>query len=207
MIRSISFCLICLFFSLIATAQSTKKDFKQLLKLFEGRYKSTLLEGSPTEKQLLEQMTITIKRVKGSYLGKNTFYVKYVRGNGSLYRQRLYTFNFDGQKIQSESVGFVSDSLFTDFHTSKEKIKNLTKNDLKILINCADTWQKVGNEFVGSMDNCPFKSERRGGKEIFISSKMKVSKKGLATTEAGKDETGKLLFGKTEDYALILNRF
>ena len=206
MIRLLICVSILLFSSEITTAQSSKKDFKRLLKLFEGSYKTTLVEASPTEKQLLDQMTITVKRLKGSYLGKAAFYVKYVRGNGSLYRQRLYTFTFDGQKIQSTSVAFLKDSLFVDFYKQPEKVKNLSVADIKAGIGCADNWLKTADGFVGSMDSCAFKSERRGGKEIYIFSRMKVSKQGMATTEAAKDETGKILFGKLDDYALKLVR-
>ena len=206
MARFIIFLSICTFSNHISIAQSTKKDFKQLLKLFEGSYKTTASEGTPTEKQLLDQMTITVKRIDGSYLGKQVFYVKYVRGNGSLYRQRLYTFTYDGQKIQSESVAFLKDSLFIDFYENGEKVKNLNKTDMKVGVGCPDTWVKTADGFIGSMDSCAFKSERRGGKEIYIFSRMKVSKQGMATTEAGKDETGKILFGKLDDYALKLVR-
>jgi hypothetical protein len=193
-------------FSFLTQAQSTKKDYKQLLKTFAGRYTSVVANGTADEKKLIDQMTITIVRVKGSFFKDPTFYVKYVRGDGSLYRQRLYTFQFDGQKIQSQSIGFVKDSLFVDFYKNSEKTKNLTQNDLKSGLNCPDTWVKTDEGFVGSMDNCPFKSERRGGKEIYISSKMLLTKTNLSTTEAGKDETGKILFGKIDGYALVLNR-
>jgi hypothetical protein len=187
-------------------AQSTKKEFKQLLQLMEGRFITTAAEGSASEKKLIDQMTITIAKVKGSVLGENTFYIKYIKGDGSLYRQRLYTFRFDGQKITSETVGFVKDSAFIDFYTSPEKIKNLTNADLKPSLGCNDTWIKKGDEFLGSMDGCPFKSERRGGKEIYISSRMMMTKKGMATTEAGKDDKCTILFGKIDDYALRLQR-
>lgn len=188
------------------TAQSSRKEFKQLLRMFEGRYKSVAAEGTPAEKQTLERMTITVVRIKGSLLGPNVFYVKYVRGNGSLYRQRLYTFTFENGIIKSKSAGFVTDSLFIDLPKSPEKVKALANADLKITMGCMDTWIKTQEGFIGSMIDCPFKSERRGGKEIYISSRMKVSKTGMATTEAGKDDTGKILFGKMDDYALQLVR-
>ena len=206
MTKYIVFAVLYIFSSTSTTAQSSKKDFKQLMRLFEGRYKTAVVDGTPTEKQLLDQMTITIKRIDGSYLGKNTFYVKYVRGNGSLYRQRLYTFTFTDNKIQSQSVAFQKDSLFVDVFNSPEKVKNLSQTDMKAGIGCPDNWAKTSDGFIGSMDSCAFKSERRGGKEIYIFSRMKVSKQGMATTEAGKDETGKVLFGKLEDYALKLQR-
>jgi CpeT/CpcT family (DUF1001) len=185
-----------------AAQSSSKKEFKRLMRLFEGQYNSVAVAGTPAEKQTLESMTITVTRMEGSLLGPNTFYIKYVRGNGSLYRQRLCTFTFEQGLIKSKSVGFMKDSLFIDIAKSPEKVKALAQTDLKSIMDCMDTWTKTTDGFVGTMNDCPFKSERRGGKEIFISSRMKVSKTGMATTEAGKDDTGKILFGKPDGYAL-----
>ena len=180
------------------SAQSSKKEFKQLLKTFPGKYK--------TVEKTIDAMTITVSPIENSILGKNVFYIKYIKVNGSLYRQRLILMKFDGQKITSEAQSFVKDSSFIDLNLDKNKIKNLSQKDLKSSLGCADTWSKVGDEFIAKMDSCAFKSERRGGKNIFIYSRMMVSETGMGTTEAGKDETGKILFGSLEGYALKLKR-
>lgn len=191
--------------SISLSAQSTRKEFKQLLKLFPSKYESMEAGGTPTEKQLIEKMTITVVPVNGSLLGKYTFYIKYVRGNGSLYRQRLMTFKFDNHQITSESVAFVKDSLFVDFYLNSDNVKNLSQSNLKPSLGCADRWTKSGDEFIAKMDSCAFKSDRRG-KNIYIFSRMMISDAGMATTEAGKDENGKILFGKLDGYALRLKR-
>ena len=193
-------------FTLSAVAQTSKKDFGQLLKLLPSKYETITAEGmTPKEQQLIDQMTITIAPVEGSVLGKNTFYIKYIRGNGSLYRQRLMTLKYENQQITSESVAFAKDSSFIDFYLNPDKIKRLSQKDLKASLGCADVWTKTGDEFVAKMDSCPFKSERRG-KDIYIFSRMMISQEGMGTTEAGKDENGKILFGKLEGYALKLKR-
>lgn len=179
-------------------AQSSKKDFKELTKTFPGKYKT--YEGT------IDAMTITVAPVKSSFLGKDIFYIKYVKKDGSLYRQRLISMKFDGQNITSETVSFVKDSAFIDFYKDAQKVKNLSQKDIKPSLGCPDTWMKVGDEFIAKMDSCAFKSERRGGKIIYISSRMMVSKNGMGTTEAGKDENGKFLFGSLDGYALKLKR-
>ncbi|MFN4147505.1 MAG: CpcT/CpeT family chromophore lyase [Runella sp.] len=194
--------------TLSSMAQTSSKDFKRLLKLFEGTYITiTTPSGTPSEQALMDQMTISVVPVNLPFLGEHIFYVKYTKGDGSLYRQRLYSFSFTPatQTITSHSMGFIKDSDWIDFYQKTELVNQLSMNHLKPSLGCADLWVKENKAFVARMDSCVFKSDRRG-KDIFIYSRMRVSADGMATTEAGKDETGKTLFGKLDSYALQLRR-
>lgn len=202
------FTVLFLFLNVNGIAQTSFRDFKRLLKMFPGEYQTTgEATGTPSEQQLMNEMKISVIPIDLPQLGENCFYVKYLRGNGSLYRQRIYTLHYSPalQSITSESVGFVQDSLFIDFHKNPAQLKALSAADLKQSLDCYDTWHLTKDGFVAKMDSCLFKSERRG-KDIYIYSRMMVSSTGLATTEAGKDETGKILFGKLDGYALQLRR-
>jgi hypothetical protein len=195
--------LLCfLFVPFLAFSQSSKRDFKQLLKTFEGHYKAETTPSDPTA-----IVGIEATPVKLSFVKEPVFYVKWIRANGKVYRQRLYVFNYNKatKTITSEAMSFKIDSLFYDFYKNSEKVNTLTQNDLKTTLGCPDTWQRTNSQFVGSVDSCKFNSERRG-KPIYISGRLKVDANGWASTEVGKDENGKILFGKLDDYALQIKR-
>jgi hypothetical protein len=185
--------------SAISFAQSSKKDFKALLKTIGGVYEA------PTTSKDADVKTISITPINGSAIGDDVFFVKYTKTDGSIYRQRVMVFQFENDKILSESMSFLSDSTFRDLDRNVEKAKNLKIFDLKPSLGCKENWQKVGDEFIAQINDCPFKSARRNS-NILISSRMMVSKTGMATTEQGKDESGKVLFGSLNGYALKLNR-
>jgi hypothetical protein len=186
------------------TAQSTQRDFKQLLQLFEGNFRCVEWPDTAIEKRMIEPVNILIKRVPGTFMGPNTFYVKYTKPNGALSRHRLYTFTFDGQKIVSINLGFVNDTLHVDLYKYPEKIKALTRADTRMVMDCPDIWNKTNDGFVGYMDFCPFYSKRRG-EEIYIAGRSLISASGMSTTEIGKDKKGIVIFGK-DDYTLRLVR-
>ena len=195
-----------------SVAQTTARDFKKLLRMFPGQYDSMgeAFKGSATEKEQFERMHITVAPVKIPFLGKHVFYVKYLKQNDSkqVYRQRLYVFRYDkNQKaIVSEAHSFQKDSTFVDLHLRPEQQKSLTMAQIKSSLGCPSTWQTDGDGYVGRADSCSFYSARRQ-ENIFIYDKMRLSPSGLATSEMGKDKTGKILFGSPADYALKLNRW
>lgn len=194
------------------SAQTTARDFKKLLRLFPGQYDSVgdAFNGSATEKEQFERMHITVAPVKIPFLGERVFYVKYLKQNDpkQVYRQRLYVFRYDKtlKTIVSEAHSFQKDSAFVDFHLRPEKQKSLNPAQIKSSLGCPSTWQTDGDGYVGRADSCSFYSTRRQ-ENIFIYDKMRLSPSGLATSEMGKDKTGKILFGNPTDYALKLNRW
>jgi hypothetical protein len=187
------------FTSILSFGQSSKKDFKALMKTIGGEY-----EAQKTS-EAADVKTISITPIKGSAVGNHVFFVKYTKVDGSIYRQRVMVFRFVNEKIESESMTLMSDSTFRDLDKNVEKAKNLKVSDLKPSLGCKENWQKVGEEFIAKIDECPFKSARRNS-TILISSRMMVSKTAMATTEQGKEEGGKVLFGSLDGYALRLNR-
>jgi hypothetical protein len=192
-------CFICLGFQ--AHAQ---KDFKKFMKLLSGEYDNLAQTKRDTA---AGRMHIHIAKVNVPIMGKNVFFVQYQRNNNpkDIYRQRLYVFQQNNGKIMSESYSFIADSLFKDFSKNKEKQQSLTKEQVKISVGCPSLWTYEGTAFIGKTDSCKFFSQRRG-RDIFIFDRMKISKTGMATTEAAKDENGKILFGKLDDWALDLIR-
>jgi CpeT/CpcT family (DUF1001) len=186
----------------LAVSQSSKKDFRQLLKTFAGTYHADITPSDPTA-----IVGIEATPVKLSFVKEPVFYVKWIRANGKVYRQRLYVFKYNKatKTISSEAMSFKTDLLFYDFYKSTQKVNTLTQNDLKTTLGCPDIWQHTNSQFIGSVDSCKFNSERRG-KPIFISGRLKVDANGWASTEVGKDENGKVLFGKIDDYALQIKR-
>ncbi len=195
--------LICLLFaSYLGIAQSSKRDFRKLLKTFSGTYQATTTPTDPTAIVGIEAMPVRL-----SFLNTPVFYVKWLRANGKVYRQRLYVFKYDklSKTITSEAMSFKTDSLFVDFYKNSTTLNSLTQNDLKTTLGCPDTWLCTDGQFVGSVDDCKFNSERRG-KPIYISGRLKVDAESWASTEVGKDENGKILFGKIDDYALQTKR-
>ena len=194
------------------SAQTTARDFKKLLALFPSQYDSVgeNFNGSAIEKEQFERMHITIAPVKIPFLGKRVFYVKYLKQNDpkQVYRQRLYVFRYDkkGRVIVSEAHSFQKDSAFVDLHLQPDKQKTLTRAQIKSSLGCPSTWQSDGDGYVGRADSCSFYSARRQ-ENIFIYDKMRLSPSSLATSEMGKDKTGKILFGNPTEYALKLNRW
>ena len=193
------FCLIYL-----NTQAQTQRDFKKLCRLFAGEYDNLAQTKRDTS---AGRMHIHIAKVAVPILGKNVFFVQYQRNANpnDIYRQRLYSFKREDGKITSESCAFVADSLFRDFGKNPSKQKALTKEQVKVTVNCPSVWTFDGTQFVGKTDSCKFFSQRRG-KDIFIFDRMRISKTGMGTTEAAKDDTGKILFGKLDDWALDLLR-
>jgi hypothetical protein len=178
----------------------TPRDFKKLCRLFAGEYDNIAQTKRDTS---ASRMHIHIAKVDVPFLGKHIYFVQYQRnGNPTdIYRQRLYNFKRENGKITS----FVADSLFKDFSKSTVKQKTLIKEQIKITVGCPSVWTVAGTDFVGKTDSCKFFSQRRG-KDIYIFDRMRISKLGMGTTEAAKDDAGKILFGKLDDWALDLVR-
>lgn len=196
-----------------ATAQQiTPKDFKKICRIFAGEYDSVgeTFNGLPSEKAAFERMHITVAPVQVPFLGKNVFYVKYLKQNDpkQLYRQRLYVFKYDKSKksLTSEALSFQKDSAFVDLHLNPAKQQELTAAQLKSSLGCPSAWLPEGDAYVGRADSCVFYSSRRQ-ENIFIYDKMRIAPNGLSTSEMGKDKTGKILFGSPSEYALKLNRW
>ncbi len=171
-------------------------------KIFAGKYRAETTPADPTAIASVEVVPLKVAFIKNP-----AFYVKWVRADGKFYRQRIYVFSFDADKkqISSEAFSFKTDSLFYDFYKNSEKLLALKQDDLKTSLGCPDIWQKIDNQFIGSVENCKFESARRG-KPIYISGKLKVDANSWASTEVGKDDTGKVLFGKIDEYALQIKR-
>ena len=186
----------------LSFSQASKKDFRALQKTFVGKYQA---ETTPTDPKAIA--SVEVVPLKLTFIQSPAFYVKWLQANGKFYRQRIYVFSFDKDKkqISSEAFSFKTDSLFFDFYKNSEKILALKQDDLKTSLGCPDIWQKVDNQFIGSVENCKFESARRG-KPIYISGKLKVDADSWASTEVGKDENGKVLFGKIDEYALQIKR-
>ena len=206
------FALALLLLATAAWAQPTPKDFKKLLRLFPGEYDSLgeTFNGTPTEKEKFERMHILVAPVRVSVLGEHVFYVKYLKQNDpkQIYRQRLYVFRYDKttRSIVSEAHSFQKDSAFVDLHLYPEKQKSLTSQQIKTSLGCPSSWQTDGDGYVSHADSCAFYSARRQ-ENIFIYDKMRLTPSGMATSEMGKDKTGKILFGSPTEYALKLNRW
>jgi CpeT/CpcT family (DUF1001) len=188
----------------IGLQAQTQRDFKKLCRLFAGEFDNATQTNGDTA---IGRMHIHIAKVNVSFLGKNVFFVQYQRNNNpnDIYRPRLYSFKRENGKITSESCSFVADSLFRDFGKNAAKQATLTKEQVKVTVNCPSVWTVVGTDFVGKTDSCKFFSARRK-QDIYIFDRMRISKTGMGTTEAAKDESGKILFGKLDDWALDLLR-
>jgi CpeT/CpcT family (DUF1001) len=180
--------------------QSHSRAFENLLELMPGQYQTDVVHDPQ-----VTDMNIRVARVRAEALGEHTFYVKYVQ-KGKLYRQRILVLCENDGKITTEGYSFVKDSLFVDFDRwPTDRQQALQKAEVKSSLGCASTWLAVDDALVGGADKCPFFSTRRG-KNIYISDRMKFSVQGMATTEAGFDENGQVLFGKIDTWALELKR-
>ena len=177
----------------LAVAQSaTKRDFKKLLKTLPGEYDAP-------------QMHILIAKINVPTLGENVFYTRYFdKIKAKRYRQRLQSWDFKDGTITQRSFSVVPDSLYDNLHQHPENISAVAKN-LKPSLECASVWQKTGDHFEGTIRDCPMYSERRKG-NILISDKQYLSSKALKTSEWAKDQSGAILFGDANKYALELQK-
>lgn len=187
----------------IGFSQNIKKDFKRINQWFVGEY-DNLEQTKSDSKQ--GRMHVSVVKIDAKQLGKYVFYVKYYKDNdpNKIYRQRINVMNIENNQVQSESFSF-KDSTIRDLHLKPELQAKLEKEDLSSSLGCPEIWIKNGEEYIATIDSCKYYSARRK-KDILMFGKMMISKNGMATTEAAKDETVKILFGSLDGYALILNR-
>ncbi len=194
------------FITNFAFGQINKTQFITLIGLVEGKYDNI---DQVNENPKNGRMHIELHKVKLDFLGDYVFFMKYYKDNDpdKLYRQRLLVFSYDStnQALSSEAMSFKADSLYFDFWKKPLLIQSLTKADIRPSLGCKNWWIQTEDGFIGKSEACPFFSSKRG-KKILIYDKLKINKDGIATTEAGKDPDGTLLFGNMDTFALILKR-
>jgi hypothetical protein len=131
-----------------AGGAQSKADLKQFAALYEGEF-DNYQEVTAVREQARPQVHLNIQRVTAPALGEYVFLVRAQRA-GKPFVRRLDSFRLNAaQQIEAVSYSFASDEQALALERDLDTLANMKSEQLRPLIGCPTTWQRVGTQFSG----------------------------------------------------------
>jgi len=150
------------------------------------------------------------KSVDLPWLGPHVFYVQQHSDNdpAKVYRQRLYSFSADPEKMAVRLDIFTPKSPedLLNAHLDPSRLDALTRDALEARPGCEVWWRRQAEQFIGWMKDGACRLKARDGRTITIDDDLMLSRDQLWIADRAIDETGAVVFGNPQSIPHQLRR-